>query len=70
MFYIVISRSQRYKKEIIQTNNLIKNEKIQRNNSTKIEKIQRNNSLLFIYEAFCPKRRKLFNEVKVGEHIY
>jgi len=59
MFYIIISRSQRYK-----------NEKIQRNNSTKIEKIQRNNSLLFIYEAFCPKIGKLFNEVKVGEHIY
>jgi len=37
---------QRYKKEIIQTNNLAKIEKIQRNNQSIIEKIQRNTSIL------------------------
>jgi hypothetical protein len=34
---------QRYKKDIIQTNNLAKIDKIQRNNSLKVDKIQGNN---------------------------
>jgi hypothetical protein len=35
---------QRYKKDIIQTNNLSKNDKIQGKKSSKVDKIQRNNA--------------------------
>jgi hypothetical protein len=41
----LILRLQRYKNEIIQTNNLQKIEKIQGNNFAEIEKIQGNNSI-------------------------
>jgi hypothetical protein len=44
---------QKYKKDIIQTNNLVKNDKIQGNNSTEFDKIQRNIIELLIVSAYC-----------------